>query len=76
MLEREFEYYKKNMSEIREKYLGKEIVIIGEKIIAAYDNFEEAFFETTKFYTPGTFMIHTVPVDIQDEVVTLSPFGI
>jgi len=76
MLEREFEYYKKNMTEIREKYLGKEIVIIGDKIIAAYDDFEEAFFETTKSYTPGTFMIHTVPVDIEDEVITLSPFGI
>jgi len=76
MLEREFEYYQKNMTEIREKYLGKEIVIIGDKIIACYDNFEEAFFETSKTYTPGTFMIHTVPVDIKDEVITLSPFGI
>ena len=76
MLEKEFEYYKKNMTEIREKYIGKEIVIIGDKITAAYDDFEEAFFETTKSYTPGTFMIHTVPVNIEDEVITLSPFGI
>ena len=35
-LEREFEYYQKNMAEIREKYLGKEVVIVGDQIIAAY----------------------------------------
>jgi len=29
-LEREFDYYQKNMTEIREKYLGKEVVIVGE----------------------------------------------
>ena len=73
-LEREFEYYQKNMTEIREKYLGKEVVIIGEQIIAAYDGIEEAYTETAKTYEPGTFMIHNVPVNIEDEVVTLSPF--
>ena len=75
-LEREFDYYKKNMTEIREKYLGKEVVIVGEQIIAAYDNVEEAYMETLKAYKPGTFMIHDVPVNIEDEVATLSPFGI
>jgi phage regulator Rha-like protein len=74
MLEREFEYYQKNMMEIREKYLGKRVVIVGEQIIAAYDDLEEAFMETAKTYTPGTFMIHDVPINIEDEVVTLSPF--
>jgi len=75
-LEREFDYYQKNMAEIREKYLGKEVVIVGEQIIAAYDDFEEAYMETVKTYKPGTFMIYQVPVDIEDEVATLSPFGI
>ena len=73
-LEREFEYYQKNMTEIREKYLGKRVVIIGEQIIAAYNDLEEAYTETAKTYEPGTFMIHDVPVKIEDEVVTLSPF--
>jgi hypothetical protein len=76
MLEREFEYYQKNMTEIREKYLGKEVVIVGEQIIAAYDDFEEALFETSKTHVLGTFMIHDVPINIEDEVVTLSPFDI
>ena len=52
---------------IREKYLGKEVVIVGEQIIAAYDNVEEAYMETVKSYKPGTFMIHDVPVNIEDE---------
>jgi hypothetical protein len=73
-LEREFEFYQKNMMEIREKYLGKRVVIVGEQLIAAYDDIEEAYTETAKSYEPGTFMIHQVPVNIEDEVVTLSPF--
>ena len=68
MLEREFEFYEKNKSKIREKYIGKRIVIIGDQIIAAYDDMEEAYQETIKTYTLGTFMIHNVPVNIEDEI--------
>ena len=75
-LEREYDFYKKNISAIREKYLGKRVVIVGEEIIASYNDFEEAYMETAKSYEPGTFMIYPVPVNIEDEVITLSPFGI
>ena len=75
-LEKEFEYYQEHMTEIREKYLGKRVVIVGSQIIAAYDGIEEAYTETVKTYKPGTFMIYPVPVNIDDEVATLSPFGI
>jgi uncharacterized protein YtpQ (UPF0354 family) len=75
MLEREFEFYENNKSEIREKYIGKRIVIIGEQIIAAYDNMEEAYQETIKTYSPGTFMIHDVPVNIEDEIAHIFPLG-
>jgi len=75
MLEREFEFYEKNKSKIREKYIGKRIVIIGDQIIAAYDDMEEAYQETIKTYTPGTFMIHNVPVNIEDEIVHLLSLG-
>ena len=74
MLEKEFEFYETNKTEIREKYLGKQVVIVGEKIIGAYDDVDEAYQETIKTYIPGTFMIHDVPVDIEDEIVYLSPF--
>jgi len=75
MLEREFEFYENNKSEIREKYIGKRIVIVGEQIIAAYDDMEEAYQETIKTFTPGTFMIHDVPVNIEDEIVHLFSSG-
>ena len=75
MLEKEFEFYEKNKSVIREKYLGKQVVIVGDQIIGAYDDVDEAYQETIKTYTLGTFMIHDVPVDIEDEIVRLSPFG-
>jgi len=75
MLEREFEFYESNKSEIREKYIGKRIVIVGEQIIAAYDDMEEAYQETIKTYTPGTFMIHDVPVNIEDEIAHLFSSG-
>jgi len=74
MLEKEFEFYENNKLSIREKYLGKQIVIVGEKIVGAYDDIDEAYQEAIKTYTLGTFMIHDVPVDIEDEIIHLSPF--
>jgi uncharacterized Fe-S cluster-containing MiaB family protein len=75
MLEREFEFYENNKTKIREKYIGKRIVIIGDQIIAAYDNMEEAYQETIKVYTPGSFMIHDVPENIEDEIAHLFSLG-
>jgi len=75
MLEREFEFYENNKSAIREKYIGKRIVIIGERIIAAYDDMEEAYQETIKTYTPGTFMIQDVPENIEDEIEHIFSLG-
>jgi hypothetical protein len=75
MLEKEFEFYENNKSTIREKYLGKQVVIVGDQIIGAYDDIDKAYQETIKTYTQGTFMIHDVPINIEDEIVHLSPFG-
>ena len=36
MLEREFEFYENNKTAIREKYLGKRIVIVGDEIIGGW----------------------------------------
>jgi len=75
MLEKEFEFYENNKIEIRKKYLGKRIVIVGDQIIGAYNDIDEAYQEAVKTHAPGTFMIHDVPVDIEDEIVHLSPFA-
>jgi len=68
MLENEYEFYGNNRSEIRKKYLGKHIVIVGNQVIASYDNLEEAYSETIKTYIPGTFMLHHVPESFEAEV--------
>ena len=74
MFEKETEFYIANKNEIREKYLGKRIVIAGDQIIGVYNDVSEAYTETIKTLLPGSFMIKDIPVDIEDEVVQLSPF--
>jgi hypothetical protein len=74
MLEKEQEYYENHKEELREKYAGKEVVIAGETILGVYDTAGEAYKETRKTVPPGSFMIKTVPVHPEDEIVSLSPF--
>ena len=57
MLDKEFEYYLKHQAELVEKYNGKFLVIIGEKVVDVFDNKVIAFEESKKKYTLGTFLI-------------------
>lgn len=64
MLEKEFQYYLKNQSELVKKYNGKYIVIIGEKVVGDYNNEQDAYTESEKKYKLGTFLIQLcVPGD-------------
>ena len=56
-LEKEFKYYLDNQDELVQKYDGKSLVIIGEKVVGSYDTNEEAYFESKKKYKLGTFLI-------------------
>lgn len=57
MLEKEFEYYLKNQNDLVEKYNNKYIVIIGEKVVGAYNTDAEALIDAEKKYQLGTFLI-------------------
>ncbi len=57
MLEKEFKYYLHNQDKFVQEYEGKYLVIIGEEIVGVYNSDEEAYFESEKKYTPGTFLI-------------------
>ena len=57
MLKKEFKYYLDHQKELLKKYNGKVIVIIGEKIIQAYNSKQEAYLDSIKKYEPGTFLI-------------------
>jgi hypothetical protein len=76
MYEREAEFYEANKLEIREKYLGKQVVISNDKIVGAYDNIGDAYHETIRTFPLGTFMIQDVPENIEDEIQYLSPFAV
>jgi hypothetical protein len=74
MLERELEYYEKHKEELRQKYAGMEVVISGETIIGAYDSVGKAYEEARKRLPPGSFLMKSIPVCPEDEVIALSPF--
>jgi hypothetical protein len=63
MYERENAFYEANKAQFREKYLGKELVIVGEEIIGIYDDLDSAVDETEKIRPLGTFCVKSVPVD-------------
>lgn len=60
MLEKEYEYFQKNKKELKEKFLGKFIVIKNEEVIGAYSSAAEALKETSKKYAVGSFLIQQV----------------
>ena len=72
MLETEWEYYENNRDELVEKYCGKFVVISNDRVVAAYDDENAAYFETIKTIPLGSFMIHHVTEE--EEVFQLSPF--
>ena len=74
MFEKELQYYNANKMQLRAKYHGKHIVIVGEHVIGTYDDAGTAYFETVRSIPPGSFMIREIPENIEDEVQYLSPF--
>ena len=73
MFEAENQFYEENREFLREKYLGKAIVIIGETIIGAYDNIGKAYKETLKTRKPGTFCLKNIPVDPDEAYIEDHP---
>ena len=73
MLDAEWEFYENNRDELVKKYCGKYVVISGDKVISAYDDQNEAYYETVKSIPLGSFMIHLIQEE--EEVFQLSPFA-
>lgn len=57
MLEKEFQYYLDHQDEFVKKYNGKFLVIKDSKVVKAYDDKDEAYFEAQKDNDLGTFLI-------------------
>ena len=62
MLEKEFDYYKAHQAELVGQYNGKFLVIVGDKVVDAFDTELEAYTEAKKSFKPGTFLVqHCLP---------------
>ncbi|MCK4312601.1 MAG: hypothetical protein KAW88_07690 [Candidatus Cloacimonetes bacterium] len=57
MLEREYDFYIKNLSALLKKYKGKYIVIVGEEVVGSYDTEIDAYTNSIKLYELGSFLI-------------------
>ena len=74
MFEVENKFYEENRETFREKYLGKRVVIVKDKILGAYDTDSEAINETSKTMEMGTFCIKYIPVNPEEEYHRLLSF--
>jgi hypothetical protein len=57
MLDKEFRYYIDHQSELVKKYNNRVLVIIGEKVVDDYDDYDNAVFQSLKKYDPGSFLL-------------------
>ena len=69
-LEKEFEYYLKNQDELVKEHNGKYLVIVGHRVVGAYDSYENAYIENWQKYRPGTFLIQKCSPGAQDYTLT------
>lgn len=67
ILKNNYDYYIKNHNEIVKKYLDKFIIIKDEKVVDAYNTFEEAVEESSKKYELGTFIIQKCSKNIEED---------
>ena len=74
MFERENAFYEANRERLTKKYLGKELVIVGDEIIGFYDNLDAAIDTTVQTRPLGTCCVMEVPVHPEDEEVRIPSF--
>jgi len=74
MFERENRFYEDNKDSLRKQYLGKEVVIVEDKVIAAYDDVGTAIRETVKTRPLGTFCVKNVPESPEERVIRIPTF--
>ena len=63
MLEREYTFYKENIKDLTERYLGKFIVIVGQEVTGDYADQASAYSAAIKDHALGTFFIQEITKD-------------
>lgn len=57
MLNKEFDFYKKNQEELLKVFNGRYIVIVDSNVVGDYGNEQEAYFESVDKFGLGNFFI-------------------
>jgi hypothetical protein len=74
MFEQENKFYEENKNKLRKQYLGKEVVIVQDQVIAAYDDVGTAIRETVKTRPLGSFCVKNVPISPEPKVIRIPTF--
>jgi hypothetical protein len=74
MFEQENRFYEENKDSLRKQYLGKEVVIVGDEVIAAYDDVGTAISETVKTRPLGSFCVKNVPESPEERMIRIPTF--
>jgi len=74
MFEQENQFYEDNKDNLREQYLGKEVVIVQDRVIAAYDDVGTAIRETVKTRPLGSFCVKNIPESPEEKVIRIPTF--
>lgn len=57
MLDAEYKYYLEHQQELLELYRGRFVVIVGNAVVGDYSTQAEAYLDSMKKYSLGTFLI-------------------
>jgi hypothetical protein len=70
--EKNYEWFKTNLSSLLEKHRGQYLIILGESLCGAFDTFEEALTEALKLAQPGDFLIQPCVTEEENTQVICS----
>jgi hypothetical protein len=71
-VEKNYAWFKENLPELVKSYEDKYAVIKDEKLLAAYDTFDEAFDKTIKTEKLGTFIIQLCSMDKKKTMIVFN----
>ena len=70
VLATESRFFEKNQNAMREQYPGKTLIIVGERVLGAYDTWEDAVRAAVKVF-PGDEHFLVRDVDWTDDVISV-----
>ena len=73
MLEKEFQYFIDNQSELFKQFPEQYLVIKGKEIIGVYDNGIDAYFETQKEHEIDSFLIQFCSLNKEASIQNFIP---